>query len=73
MLTWEVQFCKSSCITPHGGEVFRGIAEECHWWHTRPTNLINTSQATRYFVGTPDYPSGIPDMHTIHDPMISVS
>jgi hypothetical protein len=23
-------------------------------------------------VGTPDYPSGIPDMHTIHDPMISV-
>jgi hypothetical protein len=25
------------------------------------------------FVGTPDYPSGIPDMHTIHDPMISVS
>jgi hypothetical protein len=24
-------------------------------------------------VGTPDCPSGIPDMHTIHDPMISVS
>jgi hypothetical protein len=24
-------------------------------------------------VGTPDYPPGIPDMHTIHDPMISVS
>jgi hypothetical protein len=24
-------------------------------------------------VGTPDYPSWIPDMHTIHDPMISVS
>jgi hypothetical protein len=24
-------------------------------------------------VGTPDYLSGIPDMHTIHDPMISVS
>jgi hypothetical protein len=24
-------------------------------------------------VGTTDYPSGIPDMHTIHDPMISVS
>jgi hypothetical protein len=24
-------------------------------------------------VGTSDYPSGIPDMHTIHDPMISVS
>jgi hypothetical protein len=24
-------------------------------------------------VGTPDYPSEIPDMHTIHDPMISVS
>jgi hypothetical protein len=27
----------------------------------------------RKFVGTPDYPSGIPDMHTIHDPMISMS
>jgi hypothetical protein len=24
-------------------------------------------------VGTPDYPSRIPDMHTIHDPMINVS
>jgi hypothetical protein len=24
-------------------------------------------------VGTPDYPSGISDMHTIHNPMISVS
>jgi hypothetical protein len=22
--------------------------------------------------GTPDYPTGIPDMHIIHDPMISV-
>jgi hypothetical protein len=50
MLTWEVQFCKSSCITSHGGEVFRGIAEVCHWWHTRPTDLINTSQATKYLV-----------------------
>jgi hypothetical protein len=50
MMTWEVQFHKSSCITSYEGEVFRGIAEECHWWHTRPINLINTSQATRYLV-----------------------
>jgi hypothetical protein len=50
MLTWEVQFCKSSCITSHGCEVFRGITEVCHWWHTRATNLINTSQATKYLV-----------------------
>jgi hypothetical protein len=50
MLTWEVQFCKSSRITSHGCEVFRGIAEVCHWWHTRLTNLTNTSQATEYFV-----------------------
>jgi hypothetical protein len=50
MLTWEVQFCKSSCITSHGCEVFRGIAEGLHWWHTRLTNLINTSQATKYLV-----------------------
>jgi hypothetical protein len=28
---------------------------------------------THSIVGTPDYPSGISDMHTIHDPMISVS
>jgi hypothetical protein len=49
-LTWEVQFCKSSCITSHGCEVFRGIAEVCHWWHTRPTNLISTSQATKYLI-----------------------
>jgi hypothetical protein len=50
MLTWEVQFCESSCITSHGCEVFRGIAEVCPWWHTCPTNLINTSQATKYLV-----------------------
>jgi hypothetical protein len=24
-------------------------------------------------VGSPDCPSGIPNMHTIHDPMVSVS
>jgi hypothetical protein len=50
MSTWEVQFCKSPCITSPGCEVVRGIAEGCHWWHTRPTNLINTSQATKYLV-----------------------
>jgi hypothetical protein len=50
MLTWEVQFCNSSCITSHGSEVFRGIAEVCHWSHTRPIDLINTSQATKYLV-----------------------
>jgi hypothetical protein len=27
----------------------------------------------KYVMGTPDYPSGIPDMHIIHDLMISVS
>jgi hypothetical protein len=37
MLTWEVQFCKSSCITSHGCEVFRGIAKVRHWWHIRVT------------------------------------
>jgi hypothetical protein len=50
MLTWEVQICKFSCITSHGCDVFRGIAGVCHWWHTRLTNLINTSQATKYGV-----------------------
>jgi hypothetical protein len=50
MSTWEVQFCKSSYITSHGCEVFRGIGEVCHWWYTRPTNLINTSQATEDLV-----------------------
>jgi hypothetical protein len=50
MLTREVQFCKSPCITSHGCEVFRGIAEVCHWWHTRPSDLIITSQATKYLV-----------------------
>jgi hypothetical protein len=50
MLTWEVQCYKSSCTTSHGCEVFRGIAEVHHWWHTRPADLINTSQATKYLV-----------------------
>jgi hypothetical protein len=50
MLTWEVHCCKSSCNTSHGCEIFRGIAEVLHWWHTRLTDLINTSQATKYLV-----------------------
>jgi hypothetical protein len=50
MLTWEAQFCESPCITSHGYEAFRGVAEVCPWWHTRPTNQINTSQATKYLV-----------------------
>jgi hypothetical protein len=59
-----VQFCKSSYITSHGCEVFRGIVEACHWWHTRPTNLINTSQATKYlFLG--DCKSAIPGRNKV--------
>jgi hypothetical protein len=50
MLSWEVQSCKSSFITSHGCEVFRGTATVCHWWHTRSAILINTSQATKYLV-----------------------
>jgi hypothetical protein len=64
MLTWEVQFCKSSWISSHGGEVFRGIVEECHWWHTRPTNLKNTSQATKYLV-LGDYKSASPGRNKV--------
>jgi hypothetical protein len=64
MLTWEVQFCKSSCITSLGCEVFRGIAGGCHWWHTRPTNLIITSQATKYFV-LGDYKSASPGRNKV--------
>jgi hypothetical protein len=46
----KCSFCKSSCITSHGCEVFRGIAEVCHWWHIRMTKLSNTSRATEYLV-----------------------
>jgi hypothetical protein len=35
--------------------------------------FVVLSSAITAVVGTPDYPSGIPDMHTIHDPMISMS
>jgi hypothetical protein len=41
--------------------------------HTIQTKHNQTRQIIEKCVGTPDYPSGIPDMHTIHDPMISVS
>jgi hypothetical protein len=34
---------------------------------------IPTEEWWLLHVGTSDYPSEIPDMHTIHDPMISVS
>jgi hypothetical protein len=30
MLTWEVQFCKSSCITSHGSEVFEKVVKVLH-------------------------------------------
>jgi hypothetical protein len=50
ILTWGSAVCKSSCITSPGCEVFRGIAEVCHWWHTRLTILTNTSQATENLV-----------------------
>jgi hypothetical protein len=36
-------------------------------------NVSRMSVRGRKHVGTPDYPSRIPDMHTIHDPMISAS
>jgi hypothetical protein len=44
------------------------------WWDLDVSLFEQeTSAMLRMFVGTLDYPSGIPDMHTIHDPMISVS
>jgi hypothetical protein len=64
MLTREVQFCESSCITSHGYEAFRGVAEVCPWWHTCPTNLINTSQATKYLVFG-DYKSASPGRNKV--------
>jgi hypothetical protein len=43
----------------------------------KPHNVLKidkTFSATKSdLVGTPVYLSGIPDMHTIHDPMMSVS
>jgi hypothetical protein len=45
-------------------------ANESSW----PYDSDAQVRVTRFsIVGTPDYPSGIPDMHTIHDPMISAS
>jgi hypothetical protein len=51
------------------------------WWWCQKTcwcvvdevNDQPVRNPKRRFVGTLDYPSRIPDMHTIHDPMISVS
>jgi hypothetical protein len=39
MLTWKVQFCKSSWIPSHGGEVFRGIDEVLHMQKCLVTSL----------------------------------
>jgi hypothetical protein len=39
----------------------------------RETRRCYGRKPKRPGVGTPDYPSRIPDMHPIHDPMISVS
>jgi hypothetical protein len=37
------------------------------------TKLSLEAKSKEFFVGTPVYHSGIPDMHTIHNSMISVS
>jgi hypothetical protein len=48
-----------------------------HSWTDYLDDYPNFLCRTEFFfkepVGTPVYPSGIPDMHTIHDPMISMS
>jgi hypothetical protein len=46
----EVQFCKSSCITSHGCEVFRGIVEVLHMRQYLVTSLKISSQATDYLI-----------------------
>jgi hypothetical protein len=43
MLT--VRSCKSPCITSHGCEVFRGIAEVLHMWQCLVIGLKISSQA----------------------------
>jgi hypothetical protein len=43
-----------------------------HYFQEHPIRVVAEAPISE-IVGTPDYPSGIPDMHTIHDPMISVS
>jgi hypothetical protein len=50
MLTWEVQFCKSSGIPSHGCEVFRRVIEFLHMWQCLLTGLIISSQAIEYLV-----------------------
>jgi hypothetical protein len=50
MMTWEVQFCKPSCITSHGCEVFRRVSEVLHMWHCLMTGLKISSQAIEYLV-----------------------
>jgi hypothetical protein len=50
MMTWEVQFCKPSCITSHGCEVFRRVSEVLHMCHCLMTGLKISSQAIEYLV-----------------------
>jgi hypothetical protein len=46
MLTWEVQIWRSSWISSHGCEVFRGIIEVLHIWQRLMPGLKISSQAT---------------------------
>jgi hypothetical protein len=50
MLTWEVQYCKSSCITLHGGEVFGKVVEALHKRRCLVPDLKISSQTTEYLV-----------------------
>jgi hypothetical protein len=46
----KYRFCRSSCITSHGCEVFRGIDEVLHIWQCLMPGLKISSQATASLV-----------------------
>jgi hypothetical protein len=50
-----------------------GLGSHTTWWHGQGVGRAALWCSRLLAVGTPVYHSGIPGMHTIHDPMISVS
>jgi hypothetical protein len=74
---FEKKFCSSAAATDEFWETEVSIPAPCRDGEVppepSPSVSIAVSAVSIDLVRTPDYLSGIPDMHTIHDPIISMS
>jgi hypothetical protein len=64
MLVWDVQICRSSCLTPSGCEVLRKVAKVLHMQQCLVPGLKISSQATEDFI-LDDYKGASPGRNKV--------